>query len=170
MTSVRVFAPCALVWAVVAPGGGWERPRPAHAVARKMLGNLSSWAADPLGLVDEPASITERLRAELKELRAGLRTIIEANQGIPMEKPNDAKGLIGCLEELIQDQKDEMTEKNREVATLRHTVAMLQQERRRSCIASAAGASVDSTDGAVLPHAEPSAASPLAPARPPPAL
>ena len=169
MTSVRVFAPCALVWAVVAPGGGWERPRPAHAVARKMLGNLSSWAADPLGLVDEPASITERLRAELKELRAGLRTIIEANQGIPMEKPNDAKGLIGCLEELIQDQKDEMTEKNREVATLRHTVAMLQQERRRSCIASAAGASVDSTDGAVLPHAEPSAASPLAPARPPPA-
>ena len=46
-----------------------------------MLGGLSGW--DPLGLSEEePSSLTQRLRQELKELRAGVRAIVEANQGL----------------------------------------------------------------------------------------
>ena len=96
MTSVRVFPArsCGRWWG----GGGGGRGRGRRTPSRQNARQPVELGSRSLGLVDEPASITERLRAELKELRAGLCTIIEANQGIPMEKPNDAKGLIGCLE------------------------------------------------------------------------
>ena len=99
-----------------------------------MLDGLRAAAAwDPIGLAnEEPTSVTDRLRAELKELRAGVRQVVEDNHGMPMERPNDAKGLLGCLNEFLSDQKDEAYERTREISSLRHTISMLQAERRKS--------------------------------------
>ena len=136
-----------------------------------MLDGLRAAAAwDPIGLAnEEPTSVTDRLRAELKELRAGVRQVVEDNHGMPMEKPNDAKGLLGCLNEFLSDQKDEAYERTREISSLRHTIAMLQAERRKSLQqqSQAPAMAADAPAASDAPAADAPAADPPA-ADPPP--
>ena len=67
---------------------------------------IAAW--DPMGISnEEPASYSDRLKLELKTLRAGVRSVVESAQGIPTTRADDAASLIACLREVMQEQRDE---------------------------------------------------------------
>ena len=89
-------------------------------------------AWDPMGVAaDEPSSFADRLKQELKLLRAGVRSVVEGAQGIPTTRSDDAASLVACLKEVMQEQRDEADANQREVKNLQKAIAMLQEDRRR---------------------------------------
>ena len=101
-----------------------------------MSWSISKFMEDPIGLAEEP-SVADRLRSELKILRAGVRRVVESTQGLQAVRAEDSKSLVACLDECMREQREDMDHLQREVQNLRQTVAMLQEERRRSCCAPA---------------------------------
>ena len=94
---------------------------------------LEMVSEDPIGLTEpHRPTATERLRLELTTLRAGVRGVIEANQGLPAARVSDSAGLVECLQECVQDMKDEAENVQRDLRSLQHTVGLLQAERRKS--------------------------------------
>ena len=94
------------------------------------ISKAATW--DPVGLAaDEPTSYSDRLKQELKLLRAGVRSVVEASQGIPTTKVDDSAALVACLKEVMQEQRDEADAAQREIKNLQRTISMLQEERRR---------------------------------------
>lgn len=93
--------------------------------------SAASW--DPLGVAnDAPASLTEKLRAELRTLRQGVRSVVEGQQGLAaVKRGDDSAALVASLQECMQEQRDEVYDKQRELSSLQQTVAMLQDDRRK---------------------------------------
>ena len=98
-----------------------------------MLDAFSKAAAwDPIGLASvEPTSYSDRLKAELKVIRAGVRAVVEGAQGIPTTRADTAAELVACLREVMQEQRDELDAAQRELKNHQKTIVMLQEERRR---------------------------------------
>lgn len=95
------------------------------------ISKAAAW--DPLGVVTEaePSSFTDRLKMELKLLRAGVRAVVEGAQGIPMTRADDSAALVASLKEVMLEHRDEVDTAQREIRNLQKTISMLQEERRR---------------------------------------
>lgn len=127
--------------------------------ADAMLDAFSKAAAwDPMGVAaDEPSSYADRLKAELKTLRAGVRAVVEGAQGIPTTRADDASSLLACLREVMQEQRDEMETMQRDAKNLQTTISMLQEERRRYSVQPSPGASSPAPPAAAQPPPPPTA-------------
>jgi len=123
------------------------------------LSSAASFLADPIGLAAEvpDTGASSSLRNELLTLRAGLRAILDQNQGIAAATKSEAGDgsalLLSRLEELLRDQRQEVDDAQREAQGLRQIVATLQDERRKYIATAAPSAAPPQPPP--LPHAPP---------------
>ena len=123
------------------------------------LSSAANFLADPIGLAAEvpDTGASSSLRNELLTLRAGLRAILDQNQGIAAATKSDAGDgsalLLSRLEELLRDQRQEVDDAQREAQGLRQIVATLQDERRKYNATTAPSAAPPQPPP--LPHAPP---------------
>ena len=84
---------------------------------------------DPIGVGD--AEVLERCRRELFILRSGIKSIIEDVQGLTAtEAKSDARNLVSCIQECIDDQRAEAEELQRELEYQRQQKATREAQRR----------------------------------------
>ena len=81
-----------------------------------------------LDALDGPPRPTAR--ADLTQLTKAVVGFIEGAQGLPFARGSDPKSLCSCLQECLQEWKDDTHAAQRELHSLRQTVALLQAERR----------------------------------------
>lgn len=94
------------------------------------LSAIEKW--DPIGLGELPPPPTvAKVRDDSEALRAAVKGFVEAVQGLPSERAEDSRGLAACLNECLQEWRDESDAAQRELESLRTTVAKLQDERRQ---------------------------------------
>jgi hypothetical protein len=113
-----------------APGtkGATRLYYPREPTTMSFFSQAATW--DPIGVGD--GEVLERCRRELFILRSGIKSIIEDVQGLTAtEAKSDARNLVSCIQECIDDQRAEAEELQRELQQLRSTISLLQEERRK---------------------------------------
>ena len=116
-----------------------EEPPPPSNHARRLPGSrapsLSEPFPSPMDLVDGPPRPTAR--AELTQLTKAVVEFVEAAQDLPFARGSDPASLGACLQQCLQEWRDDADAAQRELQSLRQTVALLQADRRSSSLAAA---------------------------------